>query len=324
MPDDIMRYPQCFSQYDQGDDVCDGDPSNPEDAPCAWRNDCSAFRCHMEGTGAAFKDFGRLVEVPGLKGKVEKVFRPHDVEEFAATIEALVEHHQPVDGVITVERPFGSIQAEEVESDTAEEQQFAAEQAAEEGEQTEAQHQVKATRKSKGKLRPKKRRKPNRRARIMARRALIRAARERHAKLVMELKEFKQILTEKLGMGYNWASEASVIPPGRFYVKDRLDTSGYASVYCRTANGRDKALAMLRFKPRNLEVVIALPLTPEDVSKKAASSLELKPYNDGCFTSISKKLDHAGIGLAAEVIAMAVKAGKIELPEPRRPYGWKP
>lgn len=302
------KIPQCFTLYEPKDSVCDGDASAEGDTPCCYRDQCSAFKRAQAAGAVTLTDHGRMVPIVDVNGAPDKYFRPLDWDQFLAKLAELVDE-------------FGGHEAH------GEETPAEVEAVAESGEVAEAQIGTEAApqkrRNTKGRLRRKKRRKPGRKARAMAARALIRAARERRRALLEEFKLFRQQLAEHLPE-YHWSLGASAIPPGRLYIKNRLLTSGYASVYCKTASGRDRPLAMLRFKPRGLLMEVALPVEPGEVSKAAAAKLELKPYNDGSFSSITKKLDRAGLGLAAEVIAQAVRNAKLELPSARRPYGWKP
>lgn len=300
-----MKFPQCFSLYDVGDDVCDGDPRVEGDIPCGNRDKCAAFKRYAAATGDKVTEHGRMVQIVNEAGEPDKYFRPNDWDIFNKQLSEMVAeyggaHAQAAEAMVDVIVDG----TEDAEADD---------------ELTLAGN----PKTNKGKPRKKRRRRPGRKARAMARRALMRAAKERRRMLIDELKLFRAALSEALPE-YHWATEGGAVPPGRFYIKNRLITSGYASVYCKTAEGRDQPLALLRFKPRGLMMEVGLPVAPDEVSKSSAAKLALKPYNDGSFISLTKKLDRAGLGLAAEVIAAAVRSDKIHLPSARRPYGWKP
>lgn len=299
-----MKLPQCITTYDKTDTVCNGDPhskSEGDQTPCAWRDRCAALQRHLQDTGEPLAEHGRVVDVVNVDGEAANYFRANDWDVLQAKLKDLV-------------KKYGTL-AEQAAAEAADQQEDhpAASEEAGGGSPN-----------RKGKM-PDGRRslKPGRKARALARRTLMRAARERHKVLLEAFRKFRASLAEALPE-YNWAGDHDAVAPGRLYVKDRLDTSGYASVYCKTASGRDIPLASCRFKPRDLQMEISLPIEPGEATPAAVKKLDLKPLSDGRFKSKTKKLDGASLGLAVELIAKAVREEKINLPAARRPYGWRP
>lgn len=302
-----MKLQECFTGYEKGDSICDGDPNGPTEgdrAPCVARDRCAALKRHIAETGADISDFGKVVQVVSIEGQPARYFRAADWDGLVKQLDGLVKEYGPAT------EHGGEPAAEEAEEHRAASEEAAAgddKPRSRKGRMPDGRHRLK----------------PGRKARAMARRTLMKAARERHKALLEVFRKFRASLAEQLPE-YNWAGDHDAVAPGRLYVKDRLDSSGYASVYCKTLEGRDIPLASCRFKPRDLQMEVSFPFDPAQAPAGLAKKLELKPLTDGRFKSRTKKLDSIGLGLAVELIAKAVRDAKIDLPPARRPYGWKP
>lgn len=139
--------------------------------------------------------------------------------------------------------------------------------------------------------------------------------------LALELYEhFQSRLVEELGTKTRFAPADVPALPGELITVNRMFTSNYIGVYCRSTKGHDKPVAQLHYKTRSNTIDILFPIevgvipTTLDSIKK----LNLIPFDDGLasskFKSKAVKLDKEGLAHAAKAIAKMIKQGIIELP----------
>lgn len=158
--------------------------------------------------------------------------------------------------------------------------------------------------------------KPSKKAQKRAAEALTKRALDRRRQLRVMFDDFKQLLIGAI-KDRTFAAPREAVAPGRLYVVDHIDKSGYASIYCKTPVGRDVPIVSVRFKPRNLTMDLEVPVAPDDfngIGKETMKKLLPRLINDGLFRSLMPGLDREAVALAAEAIGTLVNGGRIKLP----------
>lgn len=295
----MITIPRCFAFYDEGDSTCDGDGG--ADPPCAMRDRCSAMKANLADKGEELSQYGRV--------KGEQFAPKGGFDVLAAKCDELIEEYGVKDGAV-----MGSALEESAEAEA-------------EAEAVEEPTPVPTPKPKKPKkiARPYKdthkqdRRKflrPGLKARRAARKAIERIAKEKRKELREMLRNFVVQLSEAMPE-YNWARPLEAVAPGYLYIQDRLRSSDYATVYCRTSHGRDVAVVNIQIKPRDMTATLGLPFEPSVMSASARSVLKPRPFSDGAFRYRTDHLDQEGLATAALAIAKACKIGAISLPRAR-------
>lgn len=254
------------------------DGDGGEELPCGWRDRCAAFHRHLQVTG-------------------------EDIEKYVKSGAEVVEGEQrfyavPVDG----EDVFTAFCDKLLKA--------------------EAKLNKKKKRSKKAKRRDieqhdKRRDGPVDAAKKAAKKALKRRAHKRRGELMVMFDAFKTQLMEHID-GWEFATAGQVVAPGYLFVVDRLDSSGYLSVYCKAATGWNAPLIMLRFRSASLTFDARLPVDVPVLKKRMSKSTykKLAPTSvvDGRFKSEALRIGKVELGLLAEAIAQLVDGGTIVLP----------
>jgi len=297
---DDERAPLCVGDYEVGDSQCDGDSgaSRSEDvAPCGWRNRCAALQCYL---GETDRDISELVE---LKTSKELVLVPdettgQDIEtyedqehaysigpwkKFEALLEKQVQRYGIRDGRPTKD-PVGDPPPKPERAPQPDRRKFL---------------------------------KPSKKAQRAAKKALSKRAQERRSELDRLFQYFiRHLATELKDSGYKFAKPKHGLGRGTLYIVNRLDKSGYMSVYCNNPMGRDAALVSAKYKPRDLTLDMMMPFEVDQVTSEERKKLNLESLeNGGLFRSVAMGLKKEGVAHAAETIAALVKSGRVDLPE---------
>lgn len=289
------RAPLCVSEYEIGDKQCDGDPdgeTTDDKAPCGWRDRCAALQCYLAESSREMSEF---VELKAAKDPYivtneetgEEITR-YDDSQYAYAIgpwkkfEEMCDKHVQRYGIKEGKPntdPVGDPPAKKPQVD--------------------------------------KRRflKPSKKAQRAAKKAISKSAKNRRGKLQILFQHFlRHLATELKGTGYRFVTSKQALGRRCLYVVDRLEKSGYMSVYCNNPTGRDAVVATAKFKPRGLVLDLSLTVGVDDVSGAKKKGLGLVPIDDGLFKSLAPGLGTEGVALAAETIAALVRSGKIILP----------
>lgn len=294
--------PLCVGDYEAGDGECDGDPeaeASAIQAPCGWRDRCSALQCYLNETDKAVTDFVDhkfkkttsevYDEVTGeyteKTTESEYAVPKGSRDKFVELCEKQAKRYGVKDGTPTKD-PVGDPKPKVKKPKTEDRR---------------------------------KNLKPTRRARQAARRALTKRAGERHKMLWLLYEYFLLKLTEELeGSGYEFVKSKEAITRGKLYLVDRLSSSGYISVYSKNTLGRDPALVLAKFKPRDLKLNIALPAPLSAFSAASIKRLRIQESRGGLFQVVANGLGKAELAEVAEIIAGLVQSGKITLPKVAR------
>ncbi len=105
--------------------------------------------------------------------------------------------------------------------------------------------------------------------------------------------------------------------PGEIFIRDRRETSGYVSIYCKPPKGRPIALCLIQYRPKHKLMDFKWPVAPDEfngIKKEAIKELDIQEHRDGAFMAISKGLSSARLAMATEVLLELIKQDTIELP----------
>lgn len=290
------RAPLCVGDYEAGDSVCDGNPGDAADNPCGWRDRCSGLQCYLNETD---RDIDELVHYKVVTDKIqhedeetgetwttekeqEYAFANGPWKKFETLCDKQAERYGIVEGTPTKD-PVGDPPPKPEKKPQPDKRKFL---------------------------------KPSKKAQKAAKKALTKRAQERREQLAVVFQHFvRHLATELNGTGYGFVGSKQALGRGSLYVVNRLEKSGYMSVYCNNPTGRDAALVSAKFKPRDLTLDLMLPIQVDDVANQGRKNLKLEPLEEGgLFRSVAMGLDKEGVALAAETIAALVASGKICLP----------
>lgn len=290
------RAPLCVGDYELGDATCDGDPDDPGDKPCGWRNRCAALQCFMKETDKPITDFveHKVVTVEHIvqdaetgedqvaTAEAEFAFSKGPWKKFERLCDKQVERYGIRDGQVTRD-PVGDPPPKTEKPPQPDRRKF---------------------------LRPSKR------AQRAAKKALSKRAGARRAALMKLFDHFAKHLADELkDTPYKFVRPDQALGWNMLYVVNRLQKSGYMSVYCYNPTGRSVALALAKFKPRDMTLDIMAPVAPGEFGKAVREKLAVQPVeNGGLFKSVAMGLTREGVALAAETIAGMVRSGRIVLP----------
>jgi len=272
-----------MGDYEQEHEQCDEYPegeTEDDKKACTWRDQCAALQQHCSATDKEASEF----VVEKSKGDEEWTEPKGDPKLFMKQCSRLIKEFNIVGGrVVKAAAKVASTKK--------------AKQAKEDG---------------------RKNIKPTKKAKDAARKALAARKLDRRGQLRELFGFFKGAIAEQLGGEYEYAPPKEAVVPGQLLIVDRIEKSGYVSIYCKTANGRDVPIVLARFKPRSLTMDVELPVEADEfdgVGKGTLKKLAPREFNDGMFRSIMMGLDREGCALVAETIGTLVNKGKIELPE---------
>lgn len=289
--------PLCVSEYESGELICDGDPEagdSNERAPCGWRDRCVGLQCHLAESG---KDVSAIVE---YKTKMETRERYDEVTD------ETTEYKEETEYAV----PFGLWSKFEELCD-----KHIARYGVKEGKITKdpvGDPIPKAKQPDRRKLL-----RPSKRTQRAASRALSKRAKKRRDALMGLFHHFaRQLDRGTRGTGYRFVKPKQALGNGMFYVANRLEKSGYVSVYCKNPRGKDFVVILAKFKPRDLTLDVMMPIHMDEFSKASRKELKLKHVQGvGLFQTIATGLQRQGVSLVAEIIAGLVVSGKMDLPE---------
>lgn len=274
----------CIGEYEPDDPICNGnsDGSAYEQAACYWRNYCAAFKIHLKEIGLGVEDFV-TIEVVTDSGDEEHLARPKNgYNEFVALLDGVIKDYGITEGVAT-KKP------------------------------TEKAHRASAKPGDK-----RKKHAPKRSVQRKAKKALAKLAAEKRAKMKDMFEWFRTHLIESLEGGYTFSTPGQAPLPGKLYIVDRTEKSGYISIYCKSPKGVDVPIALVIYKTRQMKMDIRVPVEAiryRGINQKTVQKLGPQPINDGLFKSTMRNLDKEGVALAAQTIAQLAKSGIIDLPQ---------
>jgi RNA polymerase sigma factor (sigma-70 family) len=295
---------ECIGFHEEGHETCDGDPTGEDKgdrAPCALRDRCVALMKHCESED---EDMAEFIEARTAK-------------ELVAAADEAIEQFEVVDGV-SLSDSEDEDEGEEEEPEDGEEDEGEEEEGdededepEEEEEGDEDEDEPEETEEEEAEAAPEK-------AEKKAKRKRSKKAKGKPLNGLVEVYEhFREALLESIGREFVDGKTTAL--PGQVYAIDRLDKSGYVSLYAKTLAGRDMALALVRPKPRlgNVDIEIGpdVDQLKKAVGAKTFKKIDAKEFNDGQFHTLSRGLDKEGVALMAEAIGRLVKKKMIVLPD---------
>lgn len=143
-------------------------------------------------------------------------------------------------------------------------------------------------------------------------------AREKRQKLLSVFSDFRINFETNL-TNRTFAASDQIMSVGQFYVFDRVKTSDYIGIRCKTIKGVDRILVAFKLKTSTMSFDIKLPFSTEEleslVSKAVFKKLSPVDIDEGKLKSIIKNARKEKVGLVCEFLFNAVNAEKVELPK---------
>lgn len=283
------RMPKCVGHYDVGDVTCDGDPKGGTDddrMPCVFRDRCAALQQHCKAKGHQPEDYVKLKKFEDDDGdKRTYAVSKADDETFVAQLAKWAKRWGVKNGKVANKKPAKDVK-------------------------------TKPTRpKAKTKdARPRK--PPTADARAAAKKVLAAQAKASLSEAYEVSAWFTKCLQENTGRPV--VERASEATAGQLFVVDRMESSRYASVYCRVGKKKRLPIACIYPHTRASTSQIRFAADAEAfngaLSAEHRSALDVVSINDGRFKTRTGKLDREGLAIAAEAIAALIKSGNIRLP----------
>ncbi len=273
----------CIGDYDVGDATCVGEAA--DELPCSWKERCEALQRHLKATGKDIEEYVAARAVPGDGEEVVVAEPVNGAKAFAKFCDRLIR--------------------------------------IEEKRKAKATKKALKKRKKKGtkrdKLYDKRRDGPTTKAKAAAKRALRKRAHDRRQALMAMFDGFKSALAEQMP-SLDFATAGQVVSPGQLFIVDRIETSGYMSVYCQSSQGWNAPLISLRFRTATLAFDAHLPVEVEILKERLSKATfrKLSPESvekNGKFKSVMSKIGKMELALLAEAIVGLVDGGIIVLPE---------
>lgn len=281
----LKLIPTCLATHEEGPD-CDGDPKATGNAsiPCSWRRRCLGLKAHLEETGDDDEQYIQLVKIKS------KVVRERTGWKRTA---------QPVGRTHDEFKLFCSSLAARYDIER----------------QPDKPNQPST--------RPKDKSAPRAKGKAHGNKYSSDKVRKRAIKRIMAA--FCFALREETGRNLTLGSRGGkLVLPGSLYALNRLEKSGYISIYCRLvrrefgAKAQDTAVASLypRYRTKTLDIRINADV--RDVQRVLGSDLSItfdpQPVRDGAFKTVCKRLDEDRARELALSIAKLIGEGILDLP----------
>lgn len=158
---------------------------------------------------------------------------------------------------------------------------------------------------------------PSIKAKRRSRMTKARRARRKRNELLIVFEQFKVDFESRL-KNRTFAASDQIISTGQFYQFDRLKTSDYIGIRCKTNRGVDFPLVVLKLKTSTEAFDVKLPFTTKEfrklVSKSTFNKLQLEDKEEGRLKSIIKDAKQPKLALLCEELVKAVNQNRIDLP----------
>lgn len=155
-------------------------------------------------------------------------------------------------------------------------------------------------------------------AKRKSRQTKAKRAREKRQKLLSVFREF-QINLETNLTNRTFAATNQIMAVGQFYVSDRIGTSNYIGIRCKTSKGVDKTLVVFKLKTSTMSFDIKLPFDPEELEHLTSKTIfkKLSPENidEGKLKTVIRNAKKEKAGLVCELLFSVINAEKIDLPK---------
>lgn len=158
---------------------------------------------------------------------------------------------------------------------------------------------------------------PSIKAKRRSRATKARRAKRKRNELLVVFERFKVEFETGLKIR-TFAASDQIISTGQFYQFDRLKTSDYIGIRCKTNRGVDFPLVVLKLKTSTEAFDVKLPFTTKELRKllSRSSFSKLKPEDkiEGRLKTIIKNAKQPTLALLCDELVKAVNGNKIELP----------
>ena len=285
------KLPICLRKYESGNVECDGKPRSKNDKdrmPCVYRDRCVALQRLMKVKKWRAREILKLRKIKDVDNRRRTyAFAIGDSDEFQATLNRAIDRYGIRSGRVTIKVP-------------------------QEDKPKKKRKIVSRSQESKDKST-----KALKKARKFASEALAKKAQadlEATEKLVTWFIDRLKKKTDRKICDVRGQAEV-----GELFVVDRIESSRYVTVYCKTEEKKRRPVVCMRFKSRTRKLQFRLPLDPEKYKKTlAAGDVEkIGPasFSEGRFKCKTKPLDREGVSIVADSIAVAIRKSIMKLPK---------
>lgn len=264
---------------------CYGDPNAPqgtyEAQPCSWQDACRKVHATANERGINVEELLSQHKLEEILGEAP----PKDVAANAASVEA---DSQPTAAQPSEDNP-GPDGAQNTEDDMS--------------------------RKNKKTTEPKP--KKAKEAKPEGAEGKANGQRRTAADMIPQAQEFFKGVAKMFGKTLKATKEEA--STGDFYVRDKMEKSGYATLYAKSEESWDMPLCCVRPMPRDGVFYMELPATPKELSEtkgviSLAGQFDINPFKDGKFHCIVKGVNEEKLPKMMELIAAIFNKGIAELP----------
>ncbi len=293
------KLPICIRKYQKTDIQCDGRPgarSEHERMPCVYRDRCVALQRVMKVRRIPARDLLKLRKVEDVDGRRRVyAFATGDSEEFQTMLARAIDRYGVRNGRVTIRHPQ---------------------------EEPPRKKRTIKNRSDESKAKSTK-------ALVGARKEATRVLKQKAVhdlEATTELVEWFTIrLQKKTKRKIVERSDAKI---GELFVVDRIESSRYVTVYCKTLKRDRRKKKMVDSRRPVVCVVLAVrthslnfrfPVGPKELSavipKNDRDRVGLEPFSEGRFKSKTNPLDREGVSIVVDSIAVAIRRGIMKLPK---------
>lgn len=294
------KLPICLRKYAKGEVECDGRPrarSEHDRMPCVYRDRCVALQRVMKVQRTPARELLKLRKVVDVDNQRRVyAFATGDGQEFQTMLNRAIDRYGIRNGRVTIRHP------------------------------QEEPPRKKRTIKNRSDESKAKSTKALKKARKEASRVLKQKAADDLEATTELVKWFLSRLQRKTRRKVSEDREAAVL--GELFVVDRIESSRYVTVYCKSQKRDKKRKKMVESRKPVVSVVLAarthslnfrFPVDVDDFNEAIAEGdrdrVGLEEFDEGRFKAKSNPLDREGISIVADSIAVAIRKGIMKLPK---------
>lgn len=285
------KLPVCLRKYESGNTECDGRrraKTQRDRMPCVYRDRCVALQRLMKVKKWKARDILKLRKIRDVDNRRRTyAFAIGDGAEFQATLNRAIDLYGVRNGRITIKVP-------------------------EEEKPKKKRKIVNRSQESKDKSTA---------ALVGARKFASKALRKKAKADLSETKKLVIWFLERLKKKSKRRIAASKAKAnvGDLFVIDRIESSRYITVYCKTEDSKRRPVVCVVLASRTRNLQFRLPLEPGKYTKALADKdvdrVGPVPFDEGRFKCKTNPLDREGVSIVADSVAMTIRRGIMKLPK---------
>jgi RNA polymerase sigma factor (sigma-70 family) len=315
-----VKIPECFSNYDVGDTICDGDKASADEGerkPCGLRDRCAAFRHLVEDEGADATEMKAKSQDSLLKILDEKIVE-YGIVDGAVGAKAAEEEVAPPEEEaveeVEAEATEEAVEEEVVEEEVVEEEELSPSDEVEESAPDVLEESPLAVKKKKA-----RKPYPTLKREILADGGKL-DFKDTRATSHTEMRRAFRILLKAVEEGlsdYRLVGPNQAASPGTLFIIDRSLTSLEILLCAKSWNGGEVPVFVARLKPKSDTIDVYLRV-PADAATKALPSREAKLLapraRGGRYPTLVKGVDVLKAPIVAKMIEALVASKALDLP----------